>query len=254
MRRQPAKIAVAVTLLGMAFLLTLVFRPFEGGPRYKGLAVSYWNRAITEWRRGARASADGIPGARPSRFQQFFGLVDSAGKPAVLSGATAALPVLLQLLKDEDEVVSNEVSLALVAQTLDAETCKALAGLLRDRNPRVRMLARSLLLQSGATAAPALAELLRTGHTDASEQILNILLETGPDARPALPELLTMLKGNKPLPYYAALVLQRIGPNARAAVPGLVLMLQDEDPTYRTVAADALKDIDPDAAGRAGVR
>jgi HEAT repeat protein len=44
-----------------------------------------------------------------------------------------------------------------------------------------------------------------------------------------------------------------MGPKAREAVPALQEALHDEDRRARVTAASALKDIDPDAAARAGV-
>jgi HEAT repeat protein len=55
------------------------------------------------------------------------------------------------------------------------------------------------------------------------------------------------------LRWACALALGELGPDARPAVPALVQALKDASPKVSNDAAQALRQIDPDAAARAGV-
>ena len=48
------------------------------------------------------------------------------------------------------------------------------------------------------------------------------------------------------------MALGAVGPEAKEAVPALVDALKDKDEAVRTCAADALKNVDPEAAKKAG--
>ena len=74
----------------------------------------------------------------------------------------------------------------------------------------------------------------------------------GPDAVPALIAVLRDLQ-NPRAREGAICALGRMGPRAREAVPALREALHDEDQAVRVRAARALKDIDPNAAAKAGV-
>jgi HEAT repeat protein len=54
---------------------------------------------------------------------------------------------------------------------------------------------------------------------------------------------------------HAVVALERFGPNAKLAVPALVEFLNaHDDATFRSLTANALKAIDPEAAAKAGVK
>jgi len=52
----------------------------------------------------------------------------------------------------------------------------------------------------------------------------------------------------------AAMALGDLGENARSAVPALLVATQDREPFIRKAAQDALKNIDPQEAARAGIK
>src|SRR5207249_2917108 len=108
--------------------------------------------------------------------------------------------------------------------------------------------------KAGDEALPVVIELLQSEDTNVRTEAINILLRLGPDAAPAVPILAKMLKADWPLRYYVARALAGIGPEAQSAAPDLILMLKDSDELCRETAAVALREIDPEVAGRAGVK
>ena len=50
MKRRTIQILVGVLVVGgLGFCLALTFRPFEAGPRYRGLPTSYWKNAVQSY-------------------------------------------------------------------------------------------------------------------------------------------------------------------------------------------------------------
>ncbi|MDB6021566.1 MAG: lyase domain protein repeat-containing protein, partial [Pedosphaera sp.] len=80
------------------------------------------------------------------------------------------------------------------------------------------------------------------------------LEEIKPDQEQLIPLLLTGLKSDRQdLKWGSAVVLGRLGRKASSAVPALMELLNDRNPLVRHDAAQALEQIDPQAAARAGV-
>jgi HEAT repeat protein len=132
--------------------------------------------------------------------------------------ARAAVPVLLEKLKDPDSLVRVHAALALWRIDRRREGLPvALAGL-HDRYYRTRITAAEALWalkadpQALSALRVALAEADRHDHPNPS------------NAR-----------------YMAARALGRIGPPARAAAPALRHLLDDEDEYLRATASAALK-------------
>ncbi|HEV3116966.1 MAG TPA: hypothetical protein VGY58_07945 [Gemmataceae bacterium] len=173
MGRKARRTISAALLAGVSIVLILIFRPFEGGPRYRGLSVGHWKKAIIDWRRSGRASDRGPASSADvvSRLEKLVGFRDASYKPAVLSGDAAAMPVLLQLLNDNDALLTNEVSLALLASDPDEEECIALAALLRSEKWRIRKLSRLLLVQAGRVATPGTRTPSYTGPARPGEKL-----------------------------------------------------------------------------------
>jgi hypothetical protein len=173
MGRKARRLISAALLAGVSIVLILIFRPFEGGPRYRGLSVGYWKKTIINWGRSQRAGRLGHASSADvvARLEKLVGFRDASYKPAVLSGDGAAVPVLLQLLNDNDALLTNEVSLALLASDPDHEECVALAALLRGEKWRIRKLTRLFLLRAGRVATPGTRTPPYTGPARPGEKL-----------------------------------------------------------------------------------
>jgi hypothetical protein len=139
-----------IVLLGVLLLTSAggfwatVYRPWEGGPRCKGMSEAYWSRAI---KKGQRLGDPSLLG----KLETFCGLYTDAGLPAILLGDAAAVPVLVRLLRSEDEEVSLKARAILLHVAAGRGTSNALRALSeagKDENPDVR-LAVSRILQIG---------------------------------------------------------------------------------------------------------
>jgi HEAT repeat protein len=254
MRRRTVMILVGVLAVGgLGASLVAVFRPFEEGPRYKGLPASYWRMSLLDWRKSQGGSPSPL-----TRLQTLLGLCSNGGQPAILRGDPATLPMLLQLIRDEDSSVSGEALYALKNLRATKALWRAIVEKLNDKDTRIHSIAEGLLFSFGNRAdsnvLPVLSELLQHDESNIRTESLNIVIHLGPDAAPVVPELARMLHGGWPLRYYAAVALKSVGPDAPSAIPGLVNMLNDEDELCRGAAADALRHIDPEAAKTAGVK
>ena len=82
------------------------------------------------------------------------------------------------------------------------------------------------------------------------------LIRIGEDAKPAIPALIGILKVN---PHFrvrlrVAFTLLGLGRGDKAVTAAMVEALNDNHSQVRAFAADALKQLDPEAAARAGVK
>jgi hypothetical protein len=160
-----AKTTLALLIIYLLAALLWLGRPFlsfEPGPRYKGLPVSYWRRAL-QLSVQKTVAKDGtvlyseyrVPAFLPVRLQDLIG---KAGRPAILRGDAPALPIVLLLLKDENEDVRwlAGVSLARICKNSEAERIapqlwKTLND--QDEDLRVRKAALEALLDIDGEAA-----------------------------------------------------------------------------------------------------
>jgi HEAT repeat protein len=127
------------------------------------------------------------------------------------------------------------------------------------------------LTESGSKAEPAvpvLIDILKAGNKEKGDEgeelvwfriaALGVLKKIGPDAKDAVPVLVEIVQGTQgessTLPHFAAEVLGAIGPTAKAAVPALSEAYDTEDTVLKQSIGKALKQIDPEAAKKAGVR
>ncbi len=79
--------------------------------------------------------------------------------------------------------------------------------------------------------------------------------QMGPAAKSAVPALAQVLSDpDAGVRVVAAMALGDLGENARSAVPALLVATQDREPFIRKAAQDALKNIDPQEAARAGIK
>jgi hypothetical protein len=143
-----------VLLLGVVLLTSsgafwaAVYKPWEPGPRYKGMTVAYWSRAIKE---GRPLGGDSLVG----KLEQFFGLYDQVGRPAILNGDAATIPVLVRLLTGEDReaaLAARATLLRVAASPSAGKAVRALTEACNDEDPDVRI-AVSRILQMGRARA-----------------------------------------------------------------------------------------------------
>jgi HEAT repeat protein len=142
-------------------------------------------------------------------------------------GCPALVPVLIDSLKrDPDPLLRGQIAECLTANfSHDHRAVEALANAAKDKDPRVRVTA---VLDLGycyrhpSIAVPALVGCLR----DSDAQVRRS----------------------------AACSLRMFGSSGSAAGPGLSQLLQDTNPGVRLEAGYALKQIDPAAAVKAGLK
>jgi hypothetical protein len=110
MKKRKLWILCGVLLVGcFALSAVMVFRPFEKGPRYKGLPASYWAHAIksaSSEKPGTAIEATALAPSVRSKIERYLGLINGSGYPSILDGDPAAVPVLLQLAVDGDSEIS----------------------------------------------------------------------------------------------------------------------------------------------------
>jgi hypothetical protein len=107
---------------------------------------------------------------------------------------------------------------------------------------------------AAGAAIPSL--LLNVGNTNAGarEIAVRVLGEIHSQSQLVVPVLIAALHDPaSAVQYEAFLALGRYGKEAKAAVPALVGMLNDRDEVARVMAPNVLKQIDPEAAAKAGV-
>ncbi len=182
---------------------------------YEGMPVSYWRAAVrthADWRWHPPAWSRHCPRA----VLQFLRL---GTEPAVLGGDPAALPVLLELLRDNDREVAAHACLGL-GRTGSSEAAWALVDDgLRYPSPDVTGDARVALAKMGKVRLAVLPLLCDLMWDDSLHRRVWALRSLGD-----------------------------MGPQARAVVPLLMRAAGDEMDAVRVEAIGALKRIDPDAA------
>jgi len=207
----------------------------RGEAFYRGKPTSYWRGSVKGFQRLTKSLTDGPGGLGFSSKPRPPSAVEvvRAWVSRFFAGSfvlppdhdPAAVPVLVQLLSDDDPEVRDYAALALGDCGPDATAAlPRLTEALRDDAPEVR--------RSAAVSV---------GRIDRRPEI-------------TVPVLSRMLTDKEVLVRCrVANLLGELGPDARAAVPALRQALVDEDPQVRVEAAEALKRIDPQPADEAGV-
>lgn len=129
--------------------------------------------------------------------------------------AKAAIPALVETLRDSDREIRYRVTKALAKIGPDASAVSGLGVALKDADQEIRYY-----------AAKSLSEI-------------------GPEAEPAVPALIEALadRTNEKARYYLIKSLRKIGPKAKSAAPALQEFVPSSDEKVRNEAAAALKAI-----------
>jgi HEAT repeat protein len=206
--------------------------------------------------------------------------------------ARPAVGALVDVLtNDEDFDARGAAASALGAIGPHAAAQTALTSALKDREPRVRILAAEALVRfekKPETAVALLGKELQTNkianlRKEAAEAVGRLgvagkplvdslraaLADKDTDVRIAVGEALWLVtkQTDETLPVLcealkdddadsrksAGEALAKIGPAAKAALPVLARALKDDDDAVRKAAAQAMRKIDPEAAAKAGV-
>jgi HEAT repeat protein len=234
-------------------------------PSYHGKSLSAWLVQYTE--------SDG-------------GASEVQAEEAIRVIGTNGLPILLKWIGSKDSVLRAKAIALSRKQTLVRIPCYT--------DEERRIIARvgfGVLGSTAAPAVPALIDLLNNdGDSDVQGEVVMALGRIGPAAQDAVPAIIKCLNGtNRFAALFAPNVLATIhkkpelvipaliqhleeskhkpldvrrtieaignfGTNAKSAVPDLTAMLNDQDLRTREAATNALKQIDPEAAAKAGVK
>jgi HEAT repeat protein len=160
----------------------------------------------------------------------------------------AAVPVLVRLLKDRDEV-KRRTAIQLLGYIGPAAriAVPALTTVLKDSDWQLRSTAAIALGQIGAESkdvVSALAESLKDMDGDVRVCAIEALGRIGPAAAPAAAGLIERLRDKSPaVRSAAARALGHIGPGAKAALPELEKLGRDREDYVRQAADEAVKAI-----------
>ncbi len=195
---------------------------------------------------------------------------EAMGGLAVLgTNARPAIPLFLQLASDPDENIRSEAMDALRLTRGEPQlVVPVLTNALNDSNSFVRGRAAFALSVFGTNARPAIPKLLRMAvETNNTVRDLAVvaLAEVGSEPEIVVPALVKALSDpGEWIRANAAEGLGNFSTNARAAIPALIeLYVQEQQratppapnrPRLTEIVGQALKQIDPVAAEKAGVK
>jgi hypothetical protein len=207
-----------------------------------------------------------LPKFLPRRLAQPVNCVSIRQKAAALLGVvpydiTPAIPALLRAINDEDPGVRMNAAnpLGKIGETHR----EVLPVLLRAMRNKDRMVRGNIVVSLGrfqrpSDAIPPLLKALEDPDASVRVRAVNSLRRIAPETEAKLDMVTLPLRcANDPdwrARIYAVEALGHSGNRARAAVPVLQRLLQDGDASIRRAATNALKQIDPEAAAKAGVR
>jgi hypothetical protein len=265
-------LAIPVVIFGL-LLFPSVHWPLLGLLRresfYKDRPTSYWRTEITR-----------VDMPRSDIWARLLGFLPRPQREQPLMDCDrSVVPVLLELLGDDDARVRNYALLALRQLILrmdpgpspeDASVQRAILRGFHDPDRQVRSIAGGCLYYWDVRTRPSerpeftalvvreMIELLASGSAQdrvmAVEELNKLatvrLAKVGPAVKPAVPALRRRLRedNDRWVRRCAAEALGHIGaPDATEALPELLRAFNEEDPMIRTTADGALSAIDPES-------
>lgn len=232
--RPQAKLCWAVILL-LATSLVLAFPGEKEEPTYQGKPLSVWLKLLR---------SDTVK----DREEAASALEESIGPEG-----KAAVPVLIEALKDKEGVVQSRAVGALGKLGPAAKAAApALIALVKDKDKdfATRGNAARTLGQIGAaskTVVPVLIEALADEDEYVRTKAAEALGDIGPAARDAVPALRQALQKNKDKAFVPAIIVEALGRIGKPAVPALTDALQSNNWVVCEMAATALGKLGPEA-------
>ncbi|MDB6065658.1 MAG: repeat-containing protein [Pedosphaera sp.] len=290
MKRTHSRVVWAVVFVAIAGVVGwLGLRSREKEPVYQGKSLGFWLGQMEEWNGDTNEAAcvafrtmgtNAIPallnviqsGGPPMQkmimeLNQKQKLIDLPyGRPweramaatwalyVMGTNARPALPVLTNLFLHSNEMITTSTVLA----GIGPEGIAPLLTALTNQNYRVRI---SAILGLGwarsdfETVVPALIDRLKDTTSIVQNVAVFSLGQLHAKPELAVPALMKSFSTNDTLVRSSIMIaLGQFGATAREAVPMVVAALNDADELVRMNAGNALKQIDPEAAAKAGVK
>lgn len=239
-------VGVGVLLTAGTTVVMEKLKPHE--PTYQGKPLSVWLKDYD--------NMEEIFANNGAKLHELDKIVNQAGSNAV--------PTLLQLLQDEDskehDFHSNGNEASNGFRVLGTSATNAVSALIKiyEQNPAARV---DILysLNCIGTNADVSVDWLLPKLKDPNHQIragiAYVIGNKHTKSEQAIPALIECLSdSNRMVRGDAALALGSCGIDAKSAIPKLVEMLNDKDKAVRNSAALALKEINPEAAVKAGLK
>ncbi len=256
-----------------AYALTEVDRA-QAGPALPLLSELLMSRAQVDGGPGELLASSGLarlgePGAnalmsalasadKDTKYNAIDGLATSDAFPA------AAVPALLRLLSDPDELIGHRALSTLTYRKVPAaQVAGPFTALLRDPSEAVRynaIFALAMLGSGAAQAVPLIRSVASTANADvqfaAATAVVAIQGGTPSDVAPLLArfQVASAVGSNDPQAAFdmhlASAAFIRLGGDARSAVPALVRAWEREAEPTRTYVGAALAVVDPASTSR----
>jgi HEAT repeat protein len=207
---------------------------------YDGKPTSYWRAAIQD----AQKPLANWVGSVPASVR---GVVGWGVRPAVLSRDPEAVPVLLDLLADEDPKLRfTALHCLLETPDLPANVPESVMVLLNDEvscNRRVAAFTLAKICSDESIVVPALVPLLREEDLEVRRSIAHTLAWLGPKSKQALPALCERLRDRGEDAVVRSDAARALGGMREAATPAVSTLgevLMDATGQVRVEAATAL--------------
>lgn len=177
---------------------------------------------------------------------------------------TKAIPTLLQLLREEDSkkhnIGSNGNEASNGFRALGANAKEAIPALIKiyDKNPAAHvdvLYCLGCIGPAAEEAVPWLLEKLTNTNDKERSWIIDALGSIHAQSALVVPVLTNCLDdSNSTIRAHAAVALGEYGTDAKPAIPQLIDLLNDKVKGVGYRAAFAIKEIDPEAAAKAGLK